>query len=345
MVRSRRPASLFGEWSLQTKGKTTFLIFPRDLGLFASGWVASNGVLPHSIFCCSVWNGKSSSTETWYSWTKWKWKKKVLITWTASSLSIRTGLYFFTHEKPAPWLFSPVKPSRGAHYQDLKYIHQLSWFVHMKQNIFYFCQLWKGHSSLMPLCWFFWAFDFYELCFWAWWFQPHCGSGQQAGLPPGVFFFICLCNPLWAPWQVLAQQLPPMHHCALSGAVQAPPALWFQHMPYPSWFPFPSFLPPFLLYFFLPQPLCSSSLSAPPLAAFSRLPCPSLTSAEGDAVPSAITLAWSPLEQASAHPCRTLFLLPAFPISGWTSIMLSTWPPAAMKCVICGRSQCKVLSV
>ena len=222
MVRSRHPTSLFGESSLQMKGKTTFLIFPRDLGLFASGWVASDGVLPHSIFCCSVWNRKSSSTETWYSWTRWKWKKKVLITWTASSLSIRTGLYFFTHEKHALRLFSPsVKPSRRAHFQDLKYIHQLSWFVHKKQNIFYFCQLWKGHSSLMPLCWFFWAFDFYELCFWAWWFQPHCGSGQQAGLPPGVVFFICLCNPPWAPWQVLAQQLPPTHHRALSGAVQA----------------------------------------------------------------------------------------------------------------------------
>lgn len=204
MVRGRCPTSLFGESSWQTKGKTTFLIFPWDLGLFASGWVASDGVLPHSIFCCSVWNRKSSSTETWYSWTKWKWKKKVLITWTASSLSIRTGLFFFTHEKLAPRLFSLyVKPSHGAHYQDLKYIHQLSWFVHMKQNIFCFCQLWKGHASLMPLCWFFWAFDFCELCFWAWWFQPHCGSGQHAGWSfswssSGPFFFVCLCNPLWA---------------------------------------------------------------------------------------------------------------------------------------------------
>lgn len=148
-------------------------------------------------------------------------------------------------------------------------------------------------------------------------FSPIVVQGSRQASLLELFSLFASVIPLGHPGRFLhSSSLPRITVPFLGLFKQAPPALWFQHMPCPSWFPFPSFLPPFPLYFFLPQPLCSSSLSAPPLAAFSRLPCPSLTSAEGDAVPSAITLAWSPLEQASAHPCLTLFLPPAFPISG-----------------------------
>lgn len=188
----------------------------------------------------------------------------MLITWTASSVSIRRGLYFFTHENPAQQLFSPyAKPSHGAHYQELKYINQRNWFVHIKQNIFCFCQLRKWHLPLMPLCWFFQAFDFYELHFWAWWLQPQCGSEQHAR-PPRVsralFSLFASVIPVGLARKFLLRSSLPRITVPFLMLFKLPRALWLIHEPLPSRFTFPSFLPSLSLYFFLLHLLCSSYL-------------------------------------------------------------------------------------
>ena len=273
----------------------------------------------------------------------------MLISWTGSSVSIRRGLYFFTHENPAQQLFSPyAKPSHGAHYQELKYINQRNWFVHVKQNIFCFCQLRKWHLPLMPLCWFFQAFDFYELRFWAWWLQLHCGSEQHAGLPEfrGPFF---LCLRLLSRLGSLGSSCSeaPSHEsrcptrCCSSSLVHCGCYTSLFHrglLSHLSFLPF-HFISSFsifcaLLTFLSLTCTCPRCLfqAASPQVDVSRGWCyPGFNHSRGEPLRAS---KHSPLPHSLTWPfsCYLLSVL------GWASIMLSKWPPVAIKHVKCGWS-------
>lgn len=194
---------------------------------------------------------------------------------------------------------------------------------------------------------------FCELCFWAWWFQPYCGLGSHAGWSfswssSGAFLFASVIPSGHTGRFLHGSSLPGITvpflglfklllHCGsntclvLRGFLSHLSSHPFHFI---SSFPSLSALLPFLHLPSLHFPGCPAPAWLQQKAMLS--PVSSIWPGALQSKP-ALSLAW--------FFDLTLFLLPAFPILGWTSIMPSKWPPVAIKCVIYGRSQCKVLSV
>lgn len=164
-----------------------------------------------------------------------------------AQLLLGAGLLFFAHEKtPAHQQFS-VRPLHEARYEEHMQINQLSWFVAIQQDIFFFCQLHKWHCP--------WgcSVDFsrhmvFTNCISgpadlaALWVSALWGCPRLSGPP--------LSSPLWSLMGRLRGSCSPAPlHTSLAPfwvLFKLTLALWLLHWPLPSLSPFLPFFTFFL---------------------------------------------------------------------------------------------------